>query len=212
MSLMEMNIRNRIEEWVNEFISPYCSTCKDNCCNATKHMINIRKEEPAVKFFSGIGLKIYMLNELDLPSVKNWMRKRLAGKVLTKDKVEVFQPSLIETPIQVMKGKRLGLSTTKTDYVLYAKGYCPLYEKRKGCLIYGDPRRPQACKEYPLTFCTDNQDSVINIHNFCPSMRTLEMKKQLKFYFPDSHIITLSELLGDHIMNSNKKKLKMRRR
>lgn len=211
MKMDEKYMRLKVEEWSKEFISPYCSTCKDNCCNATKHMINIGKEEPAVKFFSDIGVKIYRLNELDLPSIKNWMRKRLAGKVLTNNKVEVLQPSLIETPIQTMKGKKLGLSRTKTDYVLYTKGYCPLYEKRKGCLIYGDPRRPQACREYPLTFCTVGQNSVINIHNFCPPMRTLEMKKQVKFYFPDLHIITLSELLGDHIMNSTKKKLKMRR-
>jgi len=111
-----------------------------------------------------------------------------------------------------MKRKGLGLSRTETDYVLYTKGYRPLYEKRKGCLIHGDLRRPQACKEYPLSFCTNGQNSVINIHNLCPSMRTPEMKKQVKFYFPDLPMIALSELLGDHIMNPNKKKLKLRRR
>lgn len=206
----EKYMRLRVEQWVSQFISPYCSNCEDNCCNATKQLINIGKEEPAVKFFVNIGLKLYRSDELDISSVKNWMSKRLTGKVLTKDKGEVSQPSLIEAPLPTVQRQKFKLGKD-TDYVLYAKGYCPLYEERRGCLIHGDPRRPQSCKEYPLNFDTDGQRSVINIHNSCPTMRSPDMKRQLKFEFPDLPVFALSELIGDSIMRSARKKLKKRR-
>jgi len=208
---MEMNIRHRIEEWVNEFISPYCSNCKDVCCDATKIIINIGKKEPAVELFKNVGLRVYKSGELDLPSVKNWSRKRLTGKVLTKDKVEVLQPSLIEAPTPERRGKRTKFSG-ETDFVLYTKKYCPFYMEKRGCMIYGDPRRPQSCKEYPLTFETDGKMSIITMHNSCHVMENQEMKNQLKSYFPNFPVFSISEILGNHIMDSTKKKLKMRRR
>ncbi len=208
---MEINIRHRIEEWVNEFISPYCSNCKDVCCDATKILINIGKKEPAVELFKNAGVKIYKLSKLDLPSVKNWTRNRLTGKVLTKDKVEVLQPSLIEAPTPKRRGNRIKFSG-ETDFVLYTKKYCPFYMEKRGCMIHGDPRRPQSCKEYPLTFETDGKMSIITMHNSCHVMENQEMKNQLKSYFPNFPVFSISEILGNYIMNSTKKKLKMRRR
>ena len=206
---MEMNIRHRIEEWVGEFISPYCSNCKDVCCDATKIIINIGKKEPAIELFRNAGLKVYKLSELDLPSVKSWSKNRLTGKVLTKDRTEVSQPSLIEAPTPERKGKKIKFSG-KTDFVLYTEKHCPFYIEKRGCLAHGDPRRPQSCKEYPLTFETDGERSMISIHNSCYVMKSQEMKKQLRSYFPNFPVFFISEVLGNQILNSARKKFKIK--
>jgi len=211
MELSDIYMGKKVEEWVNEFISPYCSSCKIVCCDATRIIINLRKEEPAVELFRKAGVKVYRASELDLPSVKRWHRSKLTEKVLTKDRKEVSQPSLIESPIPEIIGKKFKLSR-ETDFALYAKKYCPFYTQDKGCLIHGDPRRPQSCKEYPLSFETDSERSIITISNSCPVMENPKMKKQLRLYFQNIPVFSISEVLSNHIINSARKKFKMKKR
>jgi len=211
---MELNnsyMRKEVEEWVNKFVSPHCSSCKDVCCDATRIIINIGKKEPAVELFKNLGVKVYRASELDTPSVRRWHKSRLTEKVLTKDKTEVPQPSLIESPIPEIRGKKFKLSR-ETDFALYAEKYCPFYMQDKGCLIYGDPRRPQSCRNYPLSFETDGKIQIITISDSCPVMENPKMKKQLKLYFQDIPVFSISEFLSDQILRSARKKFKIKRR
>lgn len=94
---------------------------------------------------------MYRLNELDSLSIESWMReigkrrvlgkKELVERVLTKDGQEVLRPSLIEAPF-ILPGSKDSETWDQTDFVLYAE--------ERGCLAYGDPRRPDSCKQYPL--------------------------------------------------------------
>lgn len=194
--------RLRVEQWVNDNVSPYCGSCKTNCCDASKHLINMKKEEPAVGLFSGAGVGVYRSKDLDVPSVKNWMRKGLSGKVLTRERKEVPKPSVIEAnlPARLVGSK----FREETDFVLYAEN-CPFYEKNKGCLVHWNPRRPQSCKEYPLTFEQEGDNMLISIHNSCPVTANSEIKARLSAEFQDAPVISISEVLRSQLMQQIKR-------
>jgi hypothetical protein len=200
--LDEIQIKKQIELWVSEFVNPYCLGCKDHCCDTSRHLISIQKQEPAVELFKEKNIKVYSLDGLNQDSVKRFLHKGLGVEVLTRSGEKVARPSLVEVPI--IDKTQARIFGADTEYALYTNHFCPFYEKEKGCEVYNDGRRPVACNVYPIKFETCNiGQSLIGINDSCPVMKDDNMKTQLINRFPDIPWVLSSELLAAQAIREN---------
>ena len=122
---------SELEQFAQNFCSRYCLTCPDNCCNGTRHLINISKyDEKAVQLFLSRQVPLFEKETLDRDSVIYWLCKgtmsayqeflnrqkntqnrqinpaHFTGDILLSDKTKVPRPALIETPlVSVINGE-----------------------------------------------------------------------------------------------------------
>ena len=119
----------------------FCRECSGTCCNPQRYKILI--DETSLNLFQKKGSSIIGIEQLNRSSLRHY-KKRISSKLLLKNGSEVPKPSLVQ------------LKLFQQGMYLYAD-ICPFYGQNKGCEIHEDPRRPQVCKQYPLSFsgCED---------------------------------------------------------
>ncbi len=131
-----MIIEEKVREWQQECLTNYCQACSSTCCNSQKHRIVL--EQSSLPLFQEYGIPVVKQKQLDKHSLGN-------NRPLLKDGSPVPKPSIIQTGRFLSQGGYLHADI------------CPFYDKGKGCKVHEDSRRPQVCKDYPITFlgCND---------------------------------------------------------
>ena len=186
--------RKHLEAWVSEFSGKYCRDCLENCCNGARQLINL--DIDSIELFEEKGLPNYhMEDDLDRKSVYDWLiagmhrgleRKsgdHFIGDIKFRDGKIVKKPAIIWIPRITScstNGIEFGDSFTP---VLYLEKYCPFYNKEIGCEEYTNPRRPDACKHYPLSILEIEDKLMVQFQETCPKSR--QGVADLKKRFPD---------------------------
>ena len=187
--------REDIREWMMAFSSRHCLNCADNCCDGTRQLINMDKdEERSIDLFRKRGIPVYRFEELDERSVVRWLAlgmyrglgningAHFIGDILTKDGIVLKKPALIETP--KIRGVDLNFTIVEeTMFVLYVEKYCPFFSQTSGCEVYGNPDRPDGCKSYPLYAFEAEGGLRAEVQRTCP--RANEVYGELRERFPD---------------------------
>lgn len=133
-------LAEQVEAWRDEIAEMHCGSCRQTtCCDTNLHVIPV--EEEALDLFRENGVPVYAIDKLDLKSLVQWWRTPRKYNILDNEGNPIEKPALVQTPGTVDQDK----------WVMYSDSYCPLYSKATNrCTVHDDPRRPEACKEFPV--------------------------------------------------------------
>jgi hypothetical protein len=153
MAVLEDTRLGEQEKFWREIFSDYCPKCPNTCCDAVRHLIQLRSEDDD-SLFSDHRVPIYRWSDLNPASFRSWITEESDTIFLSCGEL-VQQGAILEVPENMFSGV-----VTLSDYsnptmvrMVYSDRYCPLYDKdSKSCRVHEDSRRPYCCKHYPLVY------------------------------------------------------------
>lgn len=155
-----------IREWTISSTSRYCSMCSKTCCSSKQHAITF-SEESCLELFTNRGIKVYLKDELDTASVREWIKTR-TGEVYDKHANPVEKPAIIQGEIN-------HLLFRKDEFIIYSE-ICPLFDN--GCSVH-DLERTSVCKEYPFRISTGFDGTIhLFIKKSCQQFNTDEAERE----------------------------------
>jgi Fe-S-cluster containining protein len=148
MSLLQIPGQEQLEETIRRFkeeeLSPYCqSSCQTSCCDLGDIYLDVSKHQLEMMLVVSIessfmyGLKAKLELNLDA-HVKNAVERAKQNMILKGN----------------LRPHSSNRSRHENDWRYSIEhGRCPAYDKHtKRCRIHSEPRRPEACEEFPMSF------------------------------------------------------------
>lgn len=127
---------NDNRRWLDGEINKLCQNCDKKCCNEKYHHLGLIFSEELLNYFPNNYQKIQS-QHVNIGSkfiygmgIKNIELLDIDGKPLPK-------PSLV----QLFPGE---------TWMLNIKDECPLLNENGKCEIYGNEKRPEICKKFPV--------------------------------------------------------------